>query len=215
MSTVEPLQKIQLGKVTLWERKDPDINNDMKREDLVTECKFDWLDIEALKLEFDQTEMKPFEHPLKEKCKAENSWFEYTPNWHTYKFTNDMSQYIDTNPETVKCTMILRYILDNKRVVPKYFKQIAGSDLPWHSDPLGSCAINVALEDDTANLEYLGNMAGDPDVHFNYRIGLLNTVPRHRVQPFHQDRRTAKFQVFDMDYNIVREKLIENNAVLS
>jgi|TARA_R110000744_G_scaffold120031_4_gene223713 hypothetical protein len=212
--SIKPLDKIQLGKVTLWQRGDPDINRGMDKEtDFVTECYFPWLDIEALKIEFDKTLLAPFEHPLKEKCQEENSWFEYAPNWHTFDFSNDMEYYIDSNPETVRACITLRYMLDTKKVTPKYFKQMAGSDLPWHSDPLGSCAINIALEEDTANLEYMGNLKGLEDFHYNYRIGLLNTVPRHRVQPFHTDRRTAKFQVFGLSYKEVRERLLYHDAI--
>ena len=175
--SIKPLDKIQLGKVTLWQRGDPDINRGMDKEtDFVTECYFPWLDIEALKIEFDKTLLAPFEHPLKEKCQEENSWFEYAPNWHTFDFSNDMEYYIDSNPETVRACITLRYMLDTKKVTPKYFKQMA-------------------------------------DFHYNYRIGLLNTVPRHRVQPFHTDRRTAKFQVFGLSYKEVRERLLYHDAI--
>jgi hypothetical protein len=131
--------------------------------------------------------------------KKTDTWFDNQETWYVGR-VNDSRMYLEVH----RLKKMIETLIESKDVRPRYYAQIKGSSVPFHSDMNTECAINIILSNRAGPVlfEDIGEVV--------YRCALLNTTQRHGVPEFKTERLLLKFSIFDRTYQEVRERLKEH-----
>jgi len=91
------------------------------------------------------------------------------------------------------------------RVDGRFYRLLANSTLPYHTDRSTKCSVNMILNDrDPAPVKF---RVDGVETEYHYHIALLNTTVEHSVENGPEDRILFKISVFDEAYESVAAKI--------
>ena len=126
------------------------------------------------------------------------SWFDNAPTWLQGR-VRDTRMYTEIH----RLSNLFKKVIECKIIKPRFYKQEAGTSVPFHSDLNTKCCINIILSSKAAPIvfEDIGEVT--------YKCALLNITKRHMVPEFNTERLLLKFSIFDKSYEEARERFIK------
>ena len=126
----------------------------------------------------------------------QGTWFDHAPNY--FKgIVNDKRC-----KEVYKVLDQIKGITGIENISPRFYKQLADTEVPMHIDLGTKCCINIVLSDNFGPVYY------EDSGYHKYECGLLNTTIMHCVPPHPEERIILKFSIFDYEYEYVCKKFL-------
>lgn len=90
------------------------------------------------------------------------------------------------------------------RVDGRFYRLLANSTLPYHTDRSTECSVNMILSGESAPVKFRQN---GEEAEYNYELALLNTQVEHSVVNGDTDRILFKISIFDETFEDVAAKI--------
>lgn len=172
---------------------------------------YEHIDISKFRVTLKQLESDSIYHPFEPVAVAEadeGTFFRNTSSWQQ-SIVTDISQtrYIERVIRRYETILGTRLIEDNKvlldLIAVRYYRQAAGTEVPWHCDFLDSNTANNFLFDPTSQPFTFEDIGDVP-----YSCTLFNTAKMHMVKAGERDRLMLRVTPRNIDYGKLHKLML-------